>query len=93
MLFSSPRYGAKAFDKLIESLDAKVMLMPETCVPVVHEVLEIRKMKALRVPTVDWLLTKKTERYPYTKKFEDCKHEPYVCLRRYPFIFRTSLHI
>jgi len=82
MLFPSPRYGAQALVKLIESVDAKVMLMPEACVPVVDEVLERREMKALRVPTVDWLLTKETSRYPYTKNFEDCKHEPFVCLRR-----------
>jgi len=80
MLFPSPRYGAQALVKLIESVDAKVMLMPEACVPVVDEVLERREMKALRVPTVDWLLTKETSRYPYTKNFEDCKHEPFVCL-------------
>ena len=93
MIFPSPRYGAQALVKLIESVDAKVMLMPETCVPVVGEVLEKRGMKALRVPTVDGLLAKETERYPYTKTFEDCKHKPFVCLRKYPIICRTTLPI
>ncbi|KAI0582200.1 hypothetical protein TUN199_06351 [Pyrenophora tritici-repentis] len=80
MLFPSPRYGAQALVKLIESVDAKVMLMPESNVPVVDEVLKIKEMKALKVPAVDWLLSTVTERYPYTKEFEQYKHEPFVCL-------------
>ncbi|CAA9961776.1 hypothetical protein PTMSG1_05153 [Pyrenophora teres f. maculata] len=80
MLFPSPRYGAQALVKLIESVDARVMLIPESNVPVVDAVLEIREMKALRLPAVDWLLSNVTERYPYTKEFEQCKHEPFVCL-------------
>lgn len=92
MLFPSPRYGTQALVKLIESVDAKVMLIPEFKVPVVDEVLERKQMKALGIPTVEWLLSKVTERYPYTKGFEECKHEPFICLREYSPIF-ALLHI
>jgi hypothetical protein len=82
MLFPSPRYGAGALVKLIETLDAKAMLVPKMPLPVVAEVLEKREMKMLQVPSVEHLLTAKPKPYPFTKTFSDHKHEPLICLRK-----------
>jgi hypothetical protein len=83
MLFPSPRYGTEALVKLIGTVDAKVMLVPETPVPVCAEVLQKREMKKLQVPSAEALLTANTEPYPFTKTFEEHKHEPLICLRKH----------
>ncbi|RYO73516.1 hypothetical protein AA0113_g151 [Alternaria arborescens] len=80
MLFPSPRYGAEALVKLIESVDAKVMLTPEVPIPVVEGVLSKRSMKTLQIPGVEQLLKSAAEPYPYKKTFQEHSKEPLICL-------------
>jgi hypothetical protein len=92
MLFPSPRYGADALSKLLETVNAETMLVPETPVPVVGEVLEKRqKMRVLRIPSVEELLTAKTSAYLFSKSFGEHENEPLICLRTsispFPFLF------
>lgn len=83
MLFPSPRYGAEALVKLIESVDAQTMLKPEIPIPVVKDVLSMKNMKTLQIPSVEQLLTSKSESYPYDKTYQRSSREPFVCLRTY----------
>ncbi|KAG9191819.1 hypothetical protein G6011_10553 [Alternaria panax] len=80
MLLPSPRYGAKALVELIESVDAKVMLTPELPMPVVQGVLSNRSMKTLQIPSVEELLKRNVEPYPYKKTFREHSQEPLICL-------------
>ncbi|KAI4930122.1 hypothetical protein J4E85_004746 [Alternaria conjuncta] len=80
MLFPSPRYGAEALVKLIESVDAKAMLKSEIPIPVVKDVLSMKDMKTLQIPSVEQLLTSKAEPYPYNKTYQQNSREPFVCL-------------
>jgi hypothetical protein len=91
MLFPSPRYGTEALSKLFETVNAETMLVPETPVPVVVEVLGKRKeMRVLQIPSVEELLTAKTSPYPFSKIYEEHQNEPLICLRtsipRFPFL-------
>jgi len=90
MLFPSPRYGAEALVKLIDSVDAKAMLKSEIPIPVVKDVLSMKDMKTLQIPSVEQLLTSKPEPYPYNKTYEQNSQEPFVCLRTYA---RSSLSL
>jgi hypothetical protein len=82
MLFPSPRYGAEALSRLFETVNAETMLVPESPLPVVGEVLEKRrKMSVLQIPSVEELLTAKTSPYAFTKTFAEHKNEPLICLR------------
>lgn len=83
MLFPSPRYGAEALVKLIESVDEKAMLKSEIPIPVVKDVLSMKDMKTLQIPSVEQLLTSKAEPYPYNKTYQQNSREPFVCLRTY----------
>jgi hypothetical protein len=85
MLFPSPRYGCEALTNLIDAVNAKVLLSPETPYPIETEVMEKRKsvMKRIDAPSVDALFTEKVADYPFTKTFEACKDEPLVCLREW----------
>ncbi|KAF1832681.1 acetyl-CoA synthetase-like protein [Decorospora gaudefroyi] len=82
MLFPSPRYGAPALIKLIDSVDAKVMLTPEIALPITSEILQEKpQMQSLQIPTVDQLLgAEGVQAYPFTKTFEQHGHEQFVCL-------------
>jgi acyl-coenzyme A synthetase/AMP-(fatty) acid ligase len=80
MLFPSPRYGAEAIAKLIDQVDSHIMLSPSIPFPVVTEVLQRRHMQTLEVPSLETLLTTKRLPYPFTKTFEQHKHEPFLTL-------------
>lgn len=84
MLFPSPRYGAEALVRLIEAIDAKVLLSPETPYPIEAEILEKKKgsLRRLQLPNVDYFFTDRVAKYPFAKTFETCKDEPMICLRK-----------
>jgi hypothetical protein len=81
MLFPSPRYGAEALVKLIETVGAKVMLTSEAPIPVVDGVLSMKDMNTLQIPSVQQLLTSETKPYVYSKTYQQHSHEPFICLR------------
>ncbi|KAJ5020508.1 hypothetical protein J3E73DRAFT_435474 [Bipolaris maydis] len=82
MLFPSPRYGSEALGKLIETVDAKVLLSPETPCPAEADIIEKKKgvVTKLQAPSVDQLFAERVAVYPFTKTFETCKDEPMICL-------------
>lgn len=91
MLFPSARYGVDPLLRLTESIDTKVMLTSGKPSRVIEEVIEKRSMKAFSVPEVDWLVTKKTAPYPFTKTFEKHKDKLFVYLRRSLFALSCTL--
>lgn len=84
MLFPSPRYGAEALVKLIEAIDAKVLLSPETPYPIEAEILENKQdtLRKLQLPSVDQFFAERVAKYPFTDTFETCKDKPAICLRK-----------
>lgn len=83
MLFPAPRYGAQALVRLIEAVDAKALLSPETPYPIEQEITETKKeLRKVHIPTVDQLFAETVAKYPFTKTFETCKDEPLICLRK-----------
>lgn len=82
MLFPSPRYGIEALLKLVEAVDAKAMLTPETPLPIVSEILEKKEMKSYRISSVEQCFARIVDEYPFTKTFEECKDEEMLCLRK-----------
>ncbi|CAN9080320.1 unnamed protein product [Alternaria alternata] len=80
MLFPSPRYGVEALVKLVEAVDAKAMLTPETPLPIVSEILEKKEMKSYQIPSVEQCFASSVDEYPFTKTFEECKDEETLCL-------------
>ncbi|USP73475.1 hypothetical protein yc1106_00749 [Curvularia clavata] len=87
MLFPSPRYGAEALVKLIEAIDAKVLLSPETPYPIEAEILKNKKdtLRKLQLPNVDHFFSGRVTRYPFAKTFDTCKDEPMICLQGLTF--------
>jgi hypothetical protein len=82
MLFPSPRYGVEALLKLIEAVDAKAMLTPETPLPIVTEILKKIELESHEIPSVDQCFASKVDEYPFMKTFEECKDEEMLCLRK-----------
>lgn len=82
MLFPSPRYGPEALGKLIETVDAKVLLSPETPYAVEAEIVEKKKgvITKFQAPSVDQLFAERVAVYPFAKTFATCKDEPMICL-------------
>lgn len=91
MLFPSPRYGPEALGKLIETVDAKVLLSPETPYAVEAEIVEKKKgvITKFQAPSVDQLFAERVAVYPFAKTFATCKDEPMICLRK----LTTSFHL
>jgi hypothetical protein len=82
MLFPSPRYGVEALLKLIEAVDAKAMLTPETPLPIVTEILDKKEIKSHQIPSVEQCFASNVDHYPFTKTFEECKYDEMLCLRK-----------
>jgi hypothetical protein len=82
MLFPSPRYGVAALLKLIEAVDAKAILIPETPLPIVTEILKKKEMKSQQIPSAEQCIASNVDHYPFTNKFEECKDDEILCLRK-----------
>ncbi|OWY54654.1 acetyl-CoA synthetase-like protein [Alternaria alternata] len=80
MLFPSPRYGVAALLKLIEAVDAKAILIPETPLPIVTEILKKKEMKSQQIPSAEQCIASNVDHYPFTNKFEECKDDEILCL-------------
>ncbi|EOA83950.1 uncharacterized protein SETTUDRAFT_138651 [Exserohilum turcica Et28A] len=81
MLFPSPRYGAEALVKLLETVGATALLTSESPYPVQAEILERKSLQTHSVPSVEELFSRdEVERYPFSKTFAEHKHEPLICL-------------
>lgn len=84
MLFPSPRYGAEALVKLLETVGATALLTSESPYPVQAEILERKSLQTHSVPSVEELFSRdEVERYPFSKTFAEHKHEPLICLRKF----------
>ena len=68
--------------KLLEDLQCDVMLLTaESKPPIVEEILSKRAMRTMMVPALeDTLMTAEGPIYPYSKTFDQAKHEPFVVL-------------
>jgi hypothetical protein len=86
MLFPSPRYGVEALVKLIEAVDAKAMLTPDTPLPIMTKILQKKEMTSYQIPSVEQCFATKVDKYPFTKTFEECKDEEMLCLRESPVL-------
>jgi acyl-coenzyme A synthetase/AMP-(fatty) acid ligase len=80
MLFPSPRYGAEAITRLIDQVDSNIMLLTSDPVPVSAEILQKRSMRTYQTPSLEALLSSKPQPHPFTKTFQEHKHEPFLCL-------------
>jgi acyl-coenzyme A synthetase/AMP-(fatty) acid ligase len=87
MLFPSPRYGAEAIARLIDSeiVQSNIMLQPIDPAPVVAQVLQKRPMRTYQIPSLETLLSStnnnnKSRAYPFPKTYAAHKHEPFLVL-------------
>jgi acyl-coenzyme A synthetase/AMP-(fatty) acid ligase len=81
MLFPSPRYGAESITRLITQVDSHTLLQPiDTPIPVIHEILQKRSMRTYQIPSLHTLLASSNRPYPFTKTFQEHKHEPFLTL-------------
>lgn len=75
------------FNSLRNTLDVHLALFYQTqcdifLLPAAQQIIKARPMRVLEIPGVHYWLDDGTERrpYPYTKKFEEARHEPLVIL-------------
>jgi thioester reductase-like protein len=82
LLLSSPRNTLEAHLSLFEKTDCNDFLLPpQFPLPVIKQILAAREMRVLEIPGMDhWIKDVDVKPYPYTKKFADAKHEPFVVL-------------
>jgi acyl-coenzyme A synthetase/AMP-(fatty) acid ligase len=57
-----------------------VLITPHPTSPLLAGVLSSHTLKVLKVPSIHDLLNGKTSPYPFTKTFEEAKHEPFLVL-------------
>ncbi|MCJ1383931.1 hypothetical protein MMC17_007045 [Xylographa soralifera] len=80
ILLTSPRNSLLAHTNLLESLDCHTLLMTNPPLPSVNVIITAREMHQLCIPDLEELLTGHYAHFPYTKKFEEAKDDPLVCL-------------
>ncbi|OJJ48921.1 hypothetical protein ASPZODRAFT_1354781 [Penicilliopsis zonata CBS 506.65] len=76
MFLSSPRNSIAAHSHLFKLLDCKTILIPDPQPAVVDDILKASSLRALAAPSLAYLIDTLHPEYPYTKTFEDAKHEP-----------------
>jgi thioester reductase-like protein len=82
LLLSSPRNTVEAHLSLLEKTDCATFLLPPNFpLPAVKQITAARTMRVLDIPgTQHWLQDGAVDHYPYEKKFEDARLEPFVVL-------------
>ncbi|TGO16657.1 hypothetical protein BTUL_0025g00110 [Botrytis tulipae] len=81
IFFNPPQNGLEGHITLLESLKCKILLVPEKLLAITQSLLSKRQMRTLRIQNLQHLLSESSvTSYPYTKTFEQAKHEPFVVL-------------
>ncbi|KAI0430279.1 acetyl-CoA synthetase-like protein [Xylaria sp. FL1042] len=81
VLFTSPRNNLDGHLNVLEKSDCQIFLSASDSHTDVQPILERRPMRTLTVPTLHELLdSAPAEVYPYTKSFDDARHDPCLVL-------------
>ncbi|ESZ95633.1 hypothetical protein SBOR_3981 [Sclerotinia borealis F-4128] len=81
VLFISPQNSTEGHIALLESLQCKILLVSEALPARAQDILSRRKMRTLAIPSLQHLLNNDLiSFYPYTKTFEQSRHEPFIVL-------------
>ncbi|KAF5870613.1 putative amp-binding enzyme protein [Botrytis fragariae] len=81
MFFNSPQNSLEGHIALLESLECKILLVPETLPAITQSLLSKRQMRALKIQNLqDLILDYFVPSYPYTKTFGQARYEPFVVL-------------
>ncbi|KAF7924021.1 hypothetical protein EAE99_006682 [Botrytis elliptica] len=81
MFFDSPRNSQEGHIALLESLDCKILLVPETLPAITQSLLSKRQIRTLKIQNLQELLSDNSvSSYPYTKTFDQARYEPFVVL-------------
>ena len=81
MLFLSPRNSLEGQLHIIDTMKCKTFAIPSVQLPTVHLITEARNLRHLAVPELeDWLSGPSAPPRPFTKSFEEVRHEPMVML-------------
>lgn len=80
MLLLSPRNTLAGSIALIERLKCNTMLVADMEPPLVRAILNARKMRTPKVPSLDDVLNTKYEHYSYQRSYLSAQKEPFVAL-------------
>ncbi|RWA13065.1 hypothetical protein EKO27_g2022 [Xylaria grammica] len=80
MLFTSPRNNLDGHPNVLEKSNCQVFLSASDSHTDIRPILERRPMRTLTAPALNELLHSPVEPYPYTKSFEDARHDPCLVL-------------
>ncbi|KAK8119240.1 uncharacterized protein PG998_003866 [Apiospora kogelbergensis] len=81
MVFTSPRNNLDGHLSILEETDCNVMLLASGVQAQVEPILAKRPMRTITVPDLGTFLDgSPVEPYPYTKTFEEARHDPCVVL-------------
>ncbi|KAK7958648.1 thioester reductase domain-containing protein [Apiospora saccharicola] len=81
MVYTSPRNNLDGHLNVLEKCECGVFLLASAVSAQVQPILAERPMRAFTVPELEWFLEESlVEPYPYTKTFEEARHDPCVVL-------------
>ena len=76
MLLSSPRNSVPAYTNLLKTTNCQVILAAEPFEPVVNEILAVHRLRVIKAPGVEELLTTRYPPYALEKTFDEARDEP-----------------
>ena len=81
MLFFSPRNSLEGHLHILDMTQCRIFAVPSVQLPTVHSITTARNLRQLAVPELDdWLSGSPAPPRPFTRSFEEVRHEPMVML-------------
>lgn len=81
MFYSSPRNRLEVQVALLDKLECDILMTPEQMSDATRGVLDNRAMRKFILPHLDFFLNAEpVQPYPYTKRWEEARKEPYVVM-------------
>lgn len=80
MLLVMPRNSIPAYTNLFKITDCEVMIAAAPRLSAVDEILAVHRIRVIRAPSVEELLTKNYPHYAFEKTFDEARDEPLVVM-------------
>jgi hypothetical protein len=90
---TSPRNTVAAHTHLFKLLDRKAIITGDPPPPNLGEIFRAYPLQALTAPSIQELLEIRYPHYPYSKTFEEAKHEPFFAYQSLGLIGMPKIYV
>lgn len=80
MLLVTPRNSIPAYTNLFKITGCEVMIAAEPRLSAVDEILAVHRIRVIRAPSIEELLTTRYHHYAFAKTFDEARDEPLVVM-------------